>query len=510
MSSRLIVTATSLLALVLASPACTGRIPKSGPKRESGQSGLMNDTFAAKNACNPENHLRPFIIEWDATDRSSFESYAANDVVVVRYEGCTMTVLEECRNDSVRGEQGAYKPVEWTSGALEKINISNEGELVAKLPLSVGTLGGRVAGGERFSMEYYVAGTRNATRSAVYREDLASNPGCEGATHFVYGYNLGAFALGSVTQFVAEAGVSLYGFGAGGKNERKSSADKQGGDLGTCKSDSAKEVEGCKSPIRLTLRPIREGANPEKEAMKAPDTDASLSAVGTLNAKLEMSEEANAHMQSAQQKLTAKDGKGCLAELDMYDKLNPKEKSTDPKSAASQFRAMCLMVSGKCDAGKVLARKMMENFARAPLNSPEQIDKGVEGLVWQHCQGKMSPRDELLKAYMAINMATSGASKLTAKECEDNYALIRKHKDVKPNDDEDYQIINAHKDHYAWVPGCFSRAGDCDRAWVIFKETFMTGRLAEMKDKAQAESIARQSFESFMGNKKCAEKISAK
>ncbi|HEY8376305.1 MAG TPA: hypothetical protein VIK91_07450, partial [Nannocystis sp.] len=211
MSSRLIVTATSLLALVLASPACSGRIPKSGPKRESGQSGLMNDTFAGKNACNPENHLRPFIIEWDATDRSSFESYAANDIVIVRYEGCNMTVLEECRNDDVRGSQGAYKPVEWTSGSLEKINISNEGELVAKLPLSVGTLGGRVAGGEKFSMEYFVAGTRTATRNAVYREDLADNPGCEGATHFVYAYNLGAFALGSVTEFTAEAGVSLYG-----------------------------------------------------------------------------------------------------------------------------------------------------------------------------------------------------------------------------------------------------------------------------------------------------------
>src|SRR5690606_10648158 len=124
------------------------------------------------------------------------------------------------------------------------------------------SLGGRVAGGEKFSMEYYVAGTRTATRSAVYREDLEGNPGCEGATHFVYGYNLGAFALGSVTEFVAEAGASLYGFGAGGKNERSRTADKQGGDLASCKSDSAREIDGCKSPIRLTLRPIREGANP--------------------------------------------------------------------------------------------------------------------------------------------------------------------------------------------------------------------------------------------------------
>ncbi|WP_434424451.1 hypothetical protein [Nannocystis pusilla] len=354
-----------LLSLMLAEPGCTGRIPKSGPTRESGQSGLMNETFAAKNACNPENHLRPFIIEWDATDRSSFEAYAANNVVVVRYEGCNMTVLEECRNDSVRGEQGAYKPVEWTSGALEKLNISNQGELVAKLPLSVGTLGGRVAGGEKFSMEYFVAGTRNSTRSAVYREDLAGNPGCEGATHFVYGFNLGAFALGSVTEFVAEAGVSLYGFGAGGKNERSRTADKQGGDLGTCKGDSAKDVDGCKSPIRLTLRPIREGKNPEKEAMKAPESQESLNAAGVINAKMEMSEEARSRMEAAQQKLTSRDGKGCLAELDAYDKLEPNRKSTDGKNGITQYRAWCLMAAGKCDAGKALARKVLEELRPA-------------------------------------------------------------------------------------------------------------------------------------------------
>lgn len=510
MSSRPLFPVMCLLSLTLAVPGCTGRIPKSGPTRESGQSGLMNETFAAKNACNPDNHLRPFIIEWDATDRSSFEAYAANDVVVVRYEGCNMTVLEECRNDSVRGEQGAYKPVEWTSGALEKLNISNQGELVAKLPLSVGTLGGRVAGGEKFSMEYFVAGTRNSTRSAVYRDDLAGNPGCDGATHFVYGFNLGAFALGSVTEFVAEAGVSLYGFGAGGKNERSRTADKQGGDLGTCKGDSAKDVDGCKSPIRLTLRPIREGANPEKEAMKAPESQESLNAAGVINAKMEMSEEARSRMEAAQQKLTSRDGKGCLAELDAYDRLEPKRKSTDGKNGIAQYRAWCLMAAGKCDAGKVLARKVLESFSQPPSNSPEQIDKAVENMVWQHCQGKMTPRDELIKASMVLMMANSGTTKLTAKECEDNYKLILKHKDVKPNDDEDYSIINAQRDHYAWVPGCFSRAGDCERAFAVFKDDFIASRLPDMKDKAQAEQIARQSFEGFPGNKKCGTKTAAK
>ena len=98
----------SLACLSVLAPAC-GSVPKATQTRESGQSGLMDESFAGKNACNPDNAERPFIIEWDATDMSSFESYAANDVVLVRYEGCNLKILDECRNDSIRGSQGAYK-----------------------------------------------------------------------------------------------------------------------------------------------------------------------------------------------------------------------------------------------------------------------------------------------------------------------------------------------------------------------------------------------------------------
>ena len=186
---RLIVSALPLALLAGASLSCSLAAHTKG-SRESGQSNLMADSFAGKNACNPENHLRPFIIEWDATDASSFEQHAANDIVFVEYEGCSLRVLDECRNETIRGEAGAYKPAEWTSGALETLDVNNSAELYAKLPLGQATLGGRVEGGEKFHMEYYVAGTRTATRDAVFQQDLEGKYGCEKATHFVYGLSL--------------------------------------------------------------------------------------------------------------------------------------------------------------------------------------------------------------------------------------------------------------------------------------------------------------------------------
>ncbi|MCR9161768.1 MAG: hypothetical protein ACE37F_36350 [Nannocystaceae bacterium] len=373
------------LALVASLALACSNKPQSAGNRASGQSRLIEQTAAGADMCDPANHKRPFIIEWDATDMSSFEQIVNNDIVLVRYEGCTLTVLDECRNESIRGSQGAYLPPEWTSGSLETIDISNEGELYAKLPLGSASLGGRVSGGEKFHMEYFVAGTRQATRDAVYTEDLKSNPGCEGATHFVHSYNLGAFALGSAQELNTEAGGSVYGFGAGGSTSSKRSADKKGGDLATCKSDSAQEIQGCKAPIRLSLREVREGENPEQAAMTQPDDAASLNAAGKVDAKVEAEAQSKALLESAMKKVIAGDGKGCLADLNAHDKLDPTRPSTDPKVPYAHTRSRCLMLAGQCDAGKKL---MTDYFAAQGAMDAKTIDTVVKVDYDKMCGGK--------------------------------------------------------------------------------------------------------------------------
>jgi hypothetical protein len=475
--------------------------------RASGQSKLMDESFAAQNACNPDDHTRPFIIEWDATDMSSFESLAANDIVIVKYEGCKMRVLDECRNDSIRGSQGAYKPPEWTSGSLETLDIHNEGELYAKLPLGQASLGGRVAGGERFHMEYYVAGTVYASRDAVYRDDLASNPGCDTATHFVYGYNLGAFALGSANEINTEVGGSMYGFGAGGKTSKGSKAEKKGGDLATCTSDAATEVKGCKTPIRLNLRSIRDGENPEVAVMATPDNDETLNAAGVINTKIEMSDEARAHLEAAQQKTVAGDGKGCLKELDAHDKLDPNHKSSEPKSGFGMMRAQCVMMSGKCDAGKGLMRKALEATMTTQV-APEQLDKMLEAYASMWCQGdSMSERDQLLQALNKLQNAAF-VGREDVKFCDDTFAKVKKlAPKVKPKDEDDSQIINLDMSLYSMVPLCYQRAGDCKKAYTAFEQVLpkqTKEAFAKIEDPEQRKQITRSTFDSVVS--KCKDK----
>jgi hypothetical protein len=461
------------LAVLIGAGCGPGTLPAMSGTRASGQSKLMDQTFAGQNACNPKSHLRPFVVEWDATDMSSLEALASNDVAVVRYQGCQLTVLDHCRDDSVRGSLGAYRAVDWTSGSLETIDIASDAELYAKLPLGVASLEGRVKSGEKFHMEYYVAGTRTATRDAVYRADLEKFPRCKGATHFIYAYNLGAFALGSASELQGTIDGSVYGFGASAQKKNSRNAEKKGGSLPTCKSSSATEVEGCKSPIRLTLRPIEAGPNPDAAASRAPETDAALNQAGKLAVRLDMSDEARAHYDSAVAKQNSRDGKGCLKELDVHDKLDAKNKSTDPKSTLSMTRAQCLMLAGQCEAGKLLARKQLEQ-STASLSTDEGRAASVEALASTFCQGgDMSARDQLLGAIRTLQNGSTPTGKRDRAVCQAAYQTFQRLAGkVKPKDETDTMLSEGTFGavRYAMIPGCFARAGDCEGAFKLFVE----------------------------------------
>ncbi|MEJ7730649.1 MAG: hypothetical protein WKG00_15685 [Polyangiaceae bacterium] len=434
------------------------------PTRESGQSSLMDDTVAGRGKCDPERHDRPFIIEWDATDTSSFEARAASDVVFVKYQGCQLTVLDGCADDSVRGAFGSYRPVDWTSGSVEKIDIENEDQLYAELPLGVASLGGRVASGERFHMEYFVAGTRTATRAAVFRRDLERISACRGATHFVYGMNLGAFALGSTKNIEGQVGAEVWGAGAGLRSKNARAIEKKGGLLASCRGERARDVESCKTPIRLTLRAIADGDNPDTVAAVQPDSAASLNAAGKINQERAGEKKSYALYQSALQKMQSRDGKGCLADLDARDRLDPGSVSSNPRSTYANMRATCLMLSGQCAAGKSLDRKVIEGSNQMRMG-PEMIDRVVDDHAASYCQGALSPRDRVLQAGRNLAQINVGAVPLaTCRALTTSFSEAPK---LKPAE-RDAAVEGALRSRPSAIE-CFAKAGDCPTAWKVFR-----------------------------------------
>jgi len=343
----------------------------------------MGSTFAGKNRCQAEAHDRPFVVEWDATDIASFENRAARDIVFVRYEGCSLTVVDGCSDDSVPARYGSYAPPRWTSGAVEKVSIEDTAALYAKLPLGVATLGAEVERGVSLDMEYYVSGVATATRGAMYRGALEDNPACAEATHYVYAYNLGAFVISSNESASESAGASAHGVGVGANSRRNEKTQKRAGVLSACTGTTARESDSCRVPIRLALKPIKLGKGPVREGSGPPaHPEIDLSGSPMMQAgKLR---------NAAGEKAELRDGTGCLADLDEADRLDPDPTriSTDPQGTL-WLRASCEMLKGDCDSGKAHLRKARQ--AQSPGLGPDIVDRMVEQTATRFCPVEQLP-----------------------------------------------------------------------------------------------------------------------
>lgn len=319
--------------------------------------GAVDASALGKNKCVTDgDEHRLFIVDWDATDLASFESRAGRDLVLVKYEGCKVTILNGCSDEGIAGRYGTYRKPIPTSGTVESLSVTSNDELYAKLPLGAAKFGAEVSRGRALDMAYFVSGTVDSTRDSVYRGDIAQNARCKEATHFVSSYALGAFTLGSLDKASAGAKAEGAGLGAGAKSESEAKSLKKAGDMDACKS---LDTSACRAPIRLTLRPISTGDRPD-----GPAAGPVPSAAGPLGDAQAMMDGVQLRA-SAEQKLMAGDGAGCLADL---DRLNATKKDmVDPQT--NILRAKCEMRAGKCDDGK-------KHYKEAKSAWTKQMEKG--------------------------------------------------------------------------------------------------------------------------------------
>lgn len=195
--------------------------------------------------------LNPLIVEWPATSKVALDSASKRGIVVVSYAGCTLKVLNECH------AKGDYEYTGVTP-ARDKIDISSQDDLYARLPLGAVNLKGELDSGASLKLDYIAVGQRVSKEAPTELE----GEGCEGATHYIRTITLGAYALDA--QAKAEAGASVDVGNAGGGVKRKE-GDRRlrgSGDVDKCsgespKTESAASDTGCGAPLQLDLAPLR-------------------------------------------------------------------------------------------------------------------------------------------------------------------------------------------------------------------------------------------------------------
>jgi hypothetical protein len=365
-----------------------------GARKDRGKPGdLVAQTTVGKNRCNEADPTdRPFVVEWDATDTATFESAAQRDVIIVRYENCELEVLDGCNDDAITGKYGSYDVPKWTSGSIEGFEIDNSFDLYAKLPLGAAEFSANVEAGNKLVLRYFVSGTVNSTRAAVYKKEVGANPRCSGATHFVRAYNLGAFELDTEKKDAESVKASFNNAGAGGGRSHRAAQLKRSGELTSCTADSAMELSRCKVPIRLALRELEDGDPPAA-------TNAAMGAApGTSTEGKDGWQLAAELGQSAAGKSKNGDGMGCLLDLD-----RALEAHAETAQKMDMLRATCEMQAGKCEDGKKRYRKFMEQAATGRRFTAEELDRAATSQASQYCAGKLTPTEAAKKAGSAIH-----------------------------------------------------------------------------------------------------------
>ncbi len=411
---------------------------------------LSQTAIAQKCADAAQTNDRPFIVEWDATDLASFEAKAKRDTVFVHYEGCRLDVVYECNDPAVPGMVGAYGQPTFTSGGVEGFDIANSTDLFAKLPLGAASLGGRVDAGEKLHLKYYVSGVATDTRDAIYRGDLAKYSSCANVTHYVWAYNLGAFELESSESSSLEAGAAFAGIGTGADRSHSQQQLAHGGDLSTCTTE---DQRGCRVPIRLALRAIKDGNNPLGAML--PQVNAANAGVSTQPGDWQSTPAAQASdaYKEARAKLDAGDGAGCVTLMQRAAGLDPRQAESNGFHVTL---ALCTMKSGKCEEGKKAYRDTIASRDTSRTRSDKDLDRETNDTANRTCPSSTatSPTELVLRAANEMRAASQAKDSDT---CLARFETI-----AGKMDDLDQQVKQTHD-------------GDAMQASVRGKEAMSTG-----------------------------------
>ena len=81
-------------------------------------------------------------------------------------------------------------------GEMARLVGMSTDEVQANLPLSGGSIGGGLQRGSTLDIAMMLVGKKRTTKDGVTKEDLQGS--CDGATHYVRGAMVGAFAMSAV------------------------------------------------------------------------------------------------------------------------------------------------------------------------------------------------------------------------------------------------------------------------------------------------------------------------
>ncbi len=226
-------------------------------------------------------YAKPLVVDMRGEERGDLEVLMREGVAVVIHDCNKLQLLEGCY---VAGDYAfmGFSPKE------EVVKIADEDELGANLPISYAGFGAKLGGeferGQSIDIAMMMIGKHRTTLRKATRGDLVEDRegACAGATHFVRGATVGAFAMTTGAKAELRTAAQLFGIphlgeiGAKGGSKSEKDVSSRDGELDVCKSadaDADKPPTKCGALLRLELTAIDPSNAPPKLLTSPPSEE---------------------------------------------------------------------------------------------------------------------------------------------------------------------------------------------------------------------------------------------
>lgn len=242
----------ALVLLALGSVSCgAGQLAEAVRPEDKTAAEALGEPGAAPTCATPPRKGEPLVVDWKTNEQLDLTVAMQKSVAVVAYDCKSIRLLKDC------SVQGSYGFTAVPSVLQETVKIEDADSLAASMPLGGATFGGEMSRGAAIDIGLAYVGKRKALSTAVSKAELVGE--CEGATHFVRGATIGAFAMETGSKGEARAAAEIFGAGAKAASSSSKKRLNSAGNLAACQSvkeGASSPPEGCGAVVRLDLLAI--------------------------------------------------------------------------------------------------------------------------------------------------------------------------------------------------------------------------------------------------------------
>ncbi len=340
---------------------------------------------------NKDQRIAPLIVDWPQEQRGEVQAEMTEGLAVVAYDCKAIRVLPDCHVEGLYGYVGLPRDE-------QAVQIRSADELSANLPRTAAIVGVQVdaelARGASIDLALVMVGRRRTTRMHAARADLKGE--CAGATHFVRGAIIGAFAMDTGTQAKVRTTAEVFGAAASGASTSSHVKHSSQGTLSACAAAHAGDPApppGCEAAYRIELA-----------AIDAAGSAASTTASSTPNDKL---------VSECPPGMVLTGGKCAKPNAETVHVCDPNSYADCDAQCRRGEMKSCFAVGWMYENGSGAEKDLAKAMVLYKMACDGGGAEGCRGLGWMYSQGIGAPTD----AARAMDLYKLGCDRGDASSC---------------------------------------------------------------------------------------------